>query len=132
MKDVSGVGVGVGDVGGVTLLNVNGKRSYSSSLLEEVTISRRTSTALDASATALLGDPTTALWGTTPATPTLGSMPSLLTPWISSHVTAFDDLKLWGRKRLKTAHTVAQVRAPLPWQPSVYQWIQNLLRMRCA
>ena len=34
----------------------------------------------------------------------LGSMPSLLTPWISSHVTAFDDLKLWGRKRLKTAH----------------------------
>ena len=39
----------------------------------------------------------------------LGSMPSLLTPWISSHVTAFDDLKLWGHKRLKTAHT-PQVR----------------------
>ncbi len=43
-------------------------------------------------------------WGST--TPMLGSMPSLLTPWISSNVsTGLDDLKLWGPKRQKTAHT---------------------------
>ena len=78
------------------------KRKYSS-LLEEV--GNPTATV------EFLGDISTASpWSYN--TSMLGSMPSLLTPWISSHVTGFDDLKLWGHKRRKTAHT-PQVRVVL-------------------
>lgn len=75
--------------------SVSQKRKYNS-LLEEVAA---TSGTLDIFG----GVSTINPWSTNSSM--LGSMPSLLTPWISSHVTAFDDLKLWGHKRLKTAHT---------------------------
>ena len=88
------------------------KRKYSS-LLEEV--GNPTAT-VD-----ILGDISTP-WSCN--TSMLGSMPSLLTPWISSHVTAFDDLKLWGHKRRKTAHT-PQVRVVLSFFAFVFTHCQT-------